>query len=249
MKVPEVMVGCAGWQLPAHLRPETEGSALSRYAQRFNCVEINSTFKSVHRPQTFERWASSVPKYFKFSVKAPKAITHDKTLVDCASELETFLRSVSLLDAHLGPLLFQFAPSFAFEFSVVDTFLSLLRKQCSQAVVFEPRHPSWGSAEADSLLSGYSVARAATDPIAIPGGGQPRGSSQFAYFRFHGSPRTYFSSYSEEFLDGLHQRLISGTQFKSQWCIFDNTGAGAAAANALSLNGRLNDESLDLAKG
>ena len=71
-------IGCAGWSIPkAHAGAfPAVGTALERYAQVFDCVEINSSFYRSHRPSTYERWAASVPDHFRFSVKMPKQITH-----------------------------------------------------------------------------------------------------------------------------------------------------------------------------
>ncbi|MBV9271007.1 MAG: DUF72 domain-containing protein, partial [Candidatus Eremiobacteraeota bacterium] len=73
-------VGTAGWSVPKDVRQEfsPDGPALQRYAGRFDCVEINSTFYRTHRPSTFERWANSVPGGFRFSLKMPKAVTHER---------------------------------------------------------------------------------------------------------------------------------------------------------------------------
>lgn len=64
---------------------------MQRYAARLNAVEINSSFYRAHRSQTHARWAASVPEHFRFSVKLPKAITHEHRLQGCAGLLEPFL--------------------------------------------------------------------------------------------------------------------------------------------------------------
>jgi hypothetical protein len=79
-------------------RPLSEaGTSLERYAARFNAAEINSTFYGMHKRETFERWAASVPDGFRFSVKLPKAITHERRLADCAALLAPFLEAVGVL--------------------------------------------------------------------------------------------------------------------------------------------------------
>ena len=87
-----VRIGCAGWSIPsrhAHLFGEGE-SHLTRYATRFDVVEINSTFHRPHQPRTFERWAASVPREFRFSVKLPRWITHDARLYGTGDALTAF---------------------------------------------------------------------------------------------------------------------------------------------------------------
>jgi hypothetical protein len=77
-----VRIGTAGWSIPTeHAAPfPALGSHLERYAAVFDAVEINSSFYRPHRPATYERWAASVPEGFRFAVKVPKAITHERRL-------------------------------------------------------------------------------------------------------------------------------------------------------------------------
>ena len=57
------------------------GTHLERYSKVLSCAEINSTFYRSHRPSTWKKWVESVPESFRFSVKAPKAITHETNLI------------------------------------------------------------------------------------------------------------------------------------------------------------------------
>jgi uncharacterized protein YecE (DUF72 family) len=84
------------------------------------------------------------------------------------------------------------------------------------------------------------VARVAADPRKAAGGDEPGGFRDLAYFRLHGSPRVYYSSYEERFLDTLAVRLASLRRAGvDAWCIFDNTTLGAGTGNALGLLERL----------
>src|SRR5205085_4945044 len=76
---PQFRVGCAGWSiLSRHAGLFDAGAShLARYATRFDAVEVNSSFYRPHAQATYARWAASVPRRFRFSVKLPKAITHD----------------------------------------------------------------------------------------------------------------------------------------------------------------------------
>ena len=104
----------------------------------------------------------------------------------------------------------------------------------------EPRHPTWFGADADSLLARWKVARVAADPARVPEAAEPGGWRDLAYYRLHGSPRIYYSSYDAAYLDALAARIESDLAAdRTVWCIFDNTAAGAAAGNALGLMERL----------
>ena len=199
-------------------------------------VEINSTFHRPHRSSTFERWAASVPRAFRFSVKIPRTITHDLRLKGSSALLGKFLADLAPLGARLGCLLVQLPPSLAFEARVARTFFTALRKRFDRGVALEPRHASWLEDRADRLLNDFEVARVAADPPRAAGGGEPGGWRGLAYFRLHGSPRMYYSSYDDDYLAALAGRLLDSRRRRiPTWCIFDNTTLGAATGNALSL--------------
>ncbi|HJX27841.1 MAG TPA: DUF72 domain-containing protein [Thermoanaerobaculia bacterium] len=237
-----MLVGCAGWSLP---RSEQErfpeaGSHLERYASRFRAVEINSSFHRPHRPATYARWSASVPAGFRFSVKVPKTITHKQRLRDAGDLIETFLAEASGLGDKLGCLLVQLPPSLSFEGPVASAFFADLRARTAATVACEPRHATWFTSEADSLLEELEVARVAADPACVPDAAEPGGWRGVSYYRLHGSPRIYYSAYSEEYLAALAEKIRTeaGTG-RTVWCIFDNTTLGAAAGNALDLTSRL----------
>src|SRR3954468_17763299 len=200
-----IYVGSAGWNIPrAHkLRfPET-GSGLQRYGARLNAAEINTSFYRPHAPETYARWAASVPADFRFAVKMPKAISHDRGLTRAKDPLDRFLSEARGLGDKLGALLLQLPPSHAFDPRRVGRFLELLRARYDGIVVCEPRHATWTSAAASRLLIKFEVARVAADPPRAAGFETPGGWPGVLYYRWHGSPRPYFSSYAPEQLADL----------------------------------------------
>ena len=230
-----IYVGSAGWNIPRAHRarfPET-GSQLQRYAARLNAVEINTSFYRPHAVATYERWAAAVPAGFRFSVKIPKVITHERGLTRAREPVARFLDEIAGLGRHLGPLLVQLPPSHAFDARRVGRFFELLRGRHDGPVVCEPRHASWTSRAADAVLERFRVGRVAADPPRVAGLESPGGWSGIVYYRWHGSPRPYFSPYSLEQLRALAVK-VSGCACDA-WCVFDNTGSGSAAANALDL--------------
>jgi uncharacterized protein YecE (DUF72 family) len=233
----EVLVGCARWSIPrAHAdRFPPDGSHLERYARRFNAVEINSSFYGPHRPSTYARWAASTPPHFRFSVKVPKEITHARRLVGAAEVLESFLAEAGMLGAKLGPLLVQLPPSFAYNAGVARAFFSELRRRFTGGVVFEPRHPTWFTDEAEELLVDHQVARVAADPAPVPAAALPGGFRGVTYYRLHGSPKMYYSAYAPAYLEALAGTLAGAARSAPAWCIFDNTALDAATPDGLSL--------------
>jgi uncharacterized protein YecE (DUF72 family) len=237
-----VFIGCAGWSLPLAVQPAfpAEGTHLQRYAARFPAVEINTTFYRPHRPSTYGKWRESVPADFRFCVKVPKAITHQAKLRDADEALAAFLAQAGALGPSLACLLVQLPPSFAFDPDVAGPFFAFLRSATPLAAVCEPRHATWFTDEADALLAEHRVARVAADPARVPAAGEPGGWSGLAYYRLHGSPRVYYSSYDDAYLDALADRIRGAVAAgRDAWCIFDNTASGAAAQNALDLQARL----------
>ena len=242
---PEPLVGTAGWSLP--LREQSrfprEGSHLQRYARVFRAVEINSTFQRPHRPATFERWAQAVPAEFRFSVKLPRAITHDARLDGTHALVESFLLQVAPLGRRLGCLLVQLPPKLELQTRLARAFLDHLRGAFDGAIALEPRHASWFTPAAERMLVRLRVSRVAADPPRAPQGLEPGGWAGMAYYRLHGSPRVYYSSYGEEFLEALATRLdVLRRGGIPAWCIFDNTTLGAGTGNALALMARLENK-------
>jgi len=233
-------VGSAGWNIPRIHRDRfaADGSQLQRYASRLNAAEINTSFYRPHAAATYERWASAVPAAFRFAVKMPRFITHDRALLRAREPLEQFLEEVAGLGAKLGPLLLQLPPSFAFDSRRVGRFLELLRGRHDGFVVCEPRHATWTTATAARLFEQFRVARVAADPPRAAGLDCPGGWPGVVYYRWHGSPRPYFSPYAAADLDRL-AAAVSASGTLPAWCVFDNTGSGAAAGNALDLSARL----------
>lgn len=232
-----VYIGTAGWSIPSRYARDfpDSGSHLARYGRRLNAAEINSSFYRPHQRKTYERWAASVPEHFRFSVKLPRSITHDRRLKDFGEPLDRFLEEVSGLGSKLAVVLIQLPPSLAYVGGDARLLVQALRKKNQVAIACEPRHPSWFAPEADRLLGQLHVARVAADPPRAREDGRPGGWEGLRYWRLHGSPQIYYSNYDHDALAAMAPRLRPG-----DWCIFDNTAALEALGNALDLK-RLTD--------
>lgn len=235
-----VRIGTAGWAIPrdAAERMPGEGTHLQRYAARLNCAEINSSFHRPHRASTYARWAAAVPDDFRFAVKLPKTITHKQKLVDCDDLLATFGEEIAGLEGKRGPLLVQLPPSLAYPGDVALGFLDALDARLGGQVVIEPRHASWYEADVDAVLAERRIARVAADPPKPAAGAVPGGWRGMAYYRLHGAPRVYWSSYPPEEIAAQAERVREQPDGEV-WTIYDNTASGAATANALDLLERL----------
>ncbi|MCU1254053.1 MAG: hypothetical protein JWM83_352 [Candidatus Angelobacter sp.] len=214
----------------------SEGTHLIRYAGKLNSAEINSCFYREHKPETYRKWAAAVSDDFRFAVKMPRQITHaGKLHVQEQANLSGFLKQTEGLGEKRGPVLLQLPPSLVFNKILADTFFKMFRGLYGGPAVLEPRHVSWFAEEAESLLQQFRIARVAADPALTHKAAQPSGWTGLAYFRLHGSPKRYYSTYSEDYLSCLAARLRKMAVSATVWCIFDNTASGAALANALEL--------------
>jgi len=175
--VGKVYVGCSGWAYPSwkpgFYPPKTPAKRfLSYYASQLNSVEVNYTFRQLPKPQALESWLNAVEDPdFRFSFKAPQAITHFKRLRECSDSLAEFVESIKPFEAtrRLGVLLFQLPPNFKADRERLAAFLkdAALR---DQRVAFEFRHPSWFEEEVFNTLRDRNVALcvAASDDLATP---------------------------------------------------------------------------------
>jgi len=152
--------GWSGAFYPKGLKP---ADYLSFYSERFDTVEIDSTFYGCPGPKTVTSWRDKTPSDFVFSVKVPQSITHERILLNCQEEFETFLATMRLLGNKLGPIVFQF-PHFdkyqmkdrhAFTDRLVP-FLKTLPHEHRFAL--EIRNRKWLDAEFADMLRSFNVA-------------------------------------------------------------------------------------------
>lgn len=234
----KLRLGTAGWNVPASCRDRVggEGSHLERYSGALNAVEIDSSFYRPHRRSTYERWAGATPSDFRFSVKVPKALTHatdfDRAIVD------RFIGEVAGLGPKLAILLVQLPPTKVFDARWAARLFEALRSRTSSPIVSEPRHQSWFRVETEQWLADHAIVRVAADPPRADGADRPGGWQGLCYYRLHGSPRVYYSSYSADALAEISKRLSFALASSEVWCIFDNTASGAAMEDALLLRAR-----------
>jgi len=244
----EIRIGISGWRYapwrgvfyPKGLRQKDE---LAFAARHFRSVEINGTFYGPQRPKTFERWASETPDDFVFAVKAPRFITHIRRLREPRDPLANFLASGILkLGRKLGPILWQFPPSFRYDRAVMEPFLVLLPHDTEAAGklatrhdervkdvsltpdakrplrhAVEIRHDSFIDPDFIGLLRAHRVALVCADTVEWPR--LTDVTADFVYCRLHGSEQLYASSYGDKALDqwaGLIDAWAQGREPKGK---------------------------------
>jgi uncharacterized protein YecE (DUF72 family) len=142
----ETWIGTSGYNYP-----EWKGSfyppdlpapkMLSFYAGRFRTVEINYTFYRMPNAKVLDGWMAETPPGFRFTLKAPRRITHDRRLKDVGDVVRGFCELASGLGDRLAAILFQLPPNLKCNLDVFDAFLDTLPPRLTAA--FEFRHDSW----------------------------------------------------------------------------------------------------------
>jgi len=240
----DAVIGTAGWSIASTSAEEfpREGTALERYSAVFRSVEINSSFHRPHRASTWARWAEAVPDDFRFAVKLPKTISHQRKLAGCGDLLDQFIEESAGLGGKLALLLLQLPPKLGFDSALAEDFLGDLASRTTTRIACEPRNPSWFEPAADELLARLGVSRVAADPAVVPPAAEPGGWRGLDYWRLHGSPVIYRSAYGadrlEAYAEAVAAALVKGREV---WCMFDNTASSAATADALALRKRLTE--------
>ena len=161
-----IWVGTSGYNYPewkGSFYPEKMPAAkmLPYYAERFPTVEINYTFYRAPTAKILQGWDAATPALFKLTLKAPRRITHDARLRDCADSVQRFLETSSVLGPKLGVLLFQLPPYLKKDIAALDAFLEMLAPGVCAA--FEFRHASWLDAEVYARLRARNLALCVAD--------------------------------------------------------------------------------------
>jgi len=143
---PTLWTGTSGYNYPewkGSFYPEKLSTAkmLPYYAERFPTVEINYTYYRVPNAKILAGWAGETPEHFKLTLKAPKRITHDARLRDCADLTRYFIDTANTLGPRLGAILFQLSPYVRKDLALFDAFLPSVPEGTRAA--FEFRHGSW----------------------------------------------------------------------------------------------------------
>lgn len=145
----DIKIGISGWRYepwrgvfyPSDLPQRLE----LHYASRLlPTIEINGSFYSLQRPQSYAKWREDTPAGFEFTVKGPRYITHIRRLKEVAEPLSNFLASgLFNLDDKLGPILWQFPPNFKYERTRMESFLQMLPHDTADAAVLAGKHSEW----------------------------------------------------------------------------------------------------------
>jgi uncharacterized protein YecE (DUF72 family) len=234
-----IHIGISGWRYkgwrgvfyPEKLPQRRELEFASR---KFDTIELNGSFYSLQRPQSFLQWQAETPQDFTFAIKGSRYITHMLRLRNVEGPLANFFAQGLLhFGAKLGPILWQLPPNFIFEPERIEQFLALLprtvkqaaelarnhddrlndrswfqvRKDASLRHALEIRHESFVTEKFIRLLRRYGVGSVVADTVEWPL--LMDVTSNFVYCRLHGSEQLYASGYEADALDVWARRVVT----------------------------------------
>lgn len=240
---PQNLIGLSGWNYNDWKHHFYAGIKrkewLKHYATFFNCVEVNATFYREQAPETFEAWSKAVPDGFRFAIKGHKYVTHMKRLLDPKRTIPRHLPALENLGGKLSAMLWQLPAHCKATPQRLDHFCTVLRTHFPHTPqVMEFRHTSWFTNEVEAILNAHNVATCISDAGTWPRWDAVTGG--LAYLRLHGHPQTYYSPYTDGFLDELAKRISAWNKSGiAAHVYFDNTAEGHAPQDALRLIGRM----------
>ncbi|GAB0116334.1 DUF72 domain-containing protein [Acidisoma sp. 7E03] len=232
-----IRIGISGWSYapwrgvfyPEGLRQKDE---LAYAARQVGSIEINGTFYSQQKPESFMHWAAAVPESFVFAVKAPRFLTHIRRLTDIEVPLANFLAGGLLsLGPKLGPILWQLPERFRFDPDRFSRFFDLLPMDTEAAArlarrhdqrlkgrpvlevgvrrplrhAIEIRHESFRDPRFVAMLRERGIAMVCADTVSWPR--LMDATADFMYCRLHGSEVLYASGYDDQALDDWARRI------------------------------------------
>ena len=238
----QVRIGCSGWMYDdwrGRLYPQSAPKRrwLELYAERFDTVEVNSTFYRLARREAVEGWVSQTPPEFLFAVKASRYLTHVKRLVGIGEGVKRFYAPLEPLvqSQRLGPVLWQLPENFHRDDARLHGWLAALEPGLH---TIEFRHASWFAAPVLDALRTHSVALTIGDHPGRPFQSH-EATAPWRFVRFHYGARGRGGNYSRAELGEWARRIAAWRARQDVYAYFNNDWHGYAPANAKLLRAGL----------
>lgn len=164
-----------------------------------------------------------------FTVKAPRLITHYKKFVSVKRELHDFYTTIENgLGKKLGTVLFQLHPRIVFSEEKLEQIIKSVDAGFDNVIEF--RHESWWRPDVIKSLKENSIAFCSISYPKLPE--DLVKSSATVYYRFHGVPKLYLSSYSDKQLADIVSEIKKKRSVDNVYIYFNNDIEVAAVENA-----------------
>jgi len=232
-------IGCSGFHYK-HWRGVfyPEKLAMSKwfdyYNDRFKTLELNVTFYRFPRLSVLEPWYTKSPDTFRFSVKAPRAITHYKKFNASKGMLRDFYGTIKEgLKEKLGCVLFQMPSQVGYKEEKLEQIIESLDSSFTNVLEF--RNKTWWTGDVYNKLAGNDITFCGMSHPDLPD--EVVQNTKTLYFRFHGVPELYKSKYDMGLLKKVSDEIESNTAIKEAFIYFNNDIDGSAITNAAEMEG------------
>lgn len=230
-------IGCSGfynkhWKNIFYPDELPQSKWLNFYSEHLNTVEINSTFYRFPTEKNLQTWYDKTPEGFVFSIKAPKQITHINRFNESQSIIDDFYTVCEQgMKDKLGCILFQLPPSVHFGKEKLRQIIDSLNPNFKNVIEF--RHESWWIQEVYDELSKKQIIFCSVSHPTLPA--TLIFNTETVYVRLHGTPQMFYSNYSTEQLQQLHESIMQNSKIKEAFIYFNNTASTAGILNAQQL--------------
>lgn len=227
-------IGCSGfhykdWKDIFYPSGMAQSKWFEFYCQHFNSIELNTTFYRFPRPEALQKWHDRSPDNFRFSVKAPRLITHYKTFKDSERLLGDFYASIyEGLHQKLGCVLFQLPASVAYSEEMLQRIIASLDLSFHNVVEF--RDAGWWNKNVYTQLKKHNISFCGISHPTLPD--EVRKTNTILYYRFHGVPVLYKSEYEAGFIKKMGEEVKAAPGLKEVYVYFNNTWGKGGITNA-----------------
>jgi uncharacterized protein YecE (DUF72 family) len=228
-------IGCSGfhykeWKENFYPKGLPQSKWFDFYTQHFNTLELNVTFYRFPSLKSLQGWHDKAPDHFSISAKVPRNVTHYKKFEGTETELSDFYAVLKEgLSEKLACVLFQLPPQFNYDSGQLQKIIAQVDPLFDNVIEF--RHQSWWRQDVFEQLSAHNISFCGVSfpKISIE---DAIINTPLAYYRFHGVPQLFYSSYNTGFIQKIHQQIDGNDKVEKAYVYFNNTASMAAIANA-----------------
>lgn len=237
-------IGCSGfhykhWKEIFYPHKLPQKKWFEFYCQHFKTLELNVTFYRFPQLSFLETWYNKSPEEFRFSVKAPRIITHYKKFRETESLISDFYGVIKEgLREKLGCVLFQLPPSCTFNEERLELIVNSLDTDFLNVIEF--RHGGWWNAEVYKTLAKHNISFCGMSHPSLPP--EIIQNTKTLYYRFHGVPELYKSEYDDKALFQFADNVKDAGITRHSFIYFNNDIGGSAIRNAKTLQEYCNKE-------
>lgn len=230
-------IGCSGFHY-RHWKPGFYPDDLPQrlwfeyYMERFNTLELNTTFYNFPKPEYLNGWYKRSAASFKFTVKAPRLITHYKKFTGVGEVCNDFYKVIKEgLKKKLGVVLFQLPPNVHYKEEKLQQIISNLNPAFLNAVEF--RHASWWNKAVYEALSARNIIFCSISHPQLPH--DIIFNTPVAYLRLHGTPNLYSSIYTLTELKTFYKNVSTRKKLAACYVYFNNDIHLGAIKNGMQM--------------